>query len=465
MNSTLIQLAYLLAAVLFILGLRMLSSPKSAPRGNLIAAVGMLIAVLATLAESEVVDLRWIAAGAALGAAAGVFVALRVAMTAMPQMVALLNGLGGAASALVAGADLIANVVDKGVTPTGIVPTAIVLSVLIGSVTLTGSLIAFAKLQEVMTTAPITYPGQQVVNGLIALVGFGLCFMVATDPTQLTAFWALMGLSLLLGVLLVIPIGGADMPVVISLLNSYSGLAACATGFVLDNSALVVSGALVGASGIILTKIMCDAMNRSLTNVLFGAFGAAPAASAGGAEAVHRGNVKAYTSEDAAVIFSNARSCIVVPGYGMAVAQAQHAVRDLADTLTEKGIDVTFAIHPVAGRMPGHMNVLLAEADVPYDKLIEMDEINPQFSETDVALVIGANDVVNPAARTEKGSPIYGMPILDVDRAQHVFVIKRSMNPGFAGIENQLFYNDNTMMIFGDAKKVVIALAEAIRKY
>jgi len=464
-TNTLVQLAYLAAAVLFILGLRMLSSPRSAPRGNQIAAVGMAIAVVATLLESEVVDYRWIALGAVLGAGAGVVAAMRIAMTAMPQMVALLNGLGGAASALVAGADLIANVVDRGVTPTGIVPTAIVLSVLIGSITLTGSLIAFAKLQEVMTTAPITYPGQQIVNALIGIGVVTLGVMIALDPTQLALFWALMAISLLLGVLLVIPIGGADMPVVISLLNSYSGLAACATGFVLDNSALVVSGALVGASGIILTKIMCDAMNRSLTNVLFGAFGAAPEAGSAGADGQPQGNVKAYTPEDAAVIFSNARSVIIVPGYGMAVAQAQHAVRELMDTLVEKGVEVNFAIHPVAGRMPGHMNVLLAEADVPYDNLVEMDDINPQFPETDVALVLGANDVVNPSARTEKGSPIYGMPILDVDRAQHVFVIKRSMNPGFAGIQNPLFFNENTMMIFGDAKKVVIAIGEAVRKY
>jgi NAD(P) transhydrogenase subunit beta len=462
--NTIIQFAYLAAAVLFIMGLRMLSSPKSAPRGNITAGVGMLIAVVATLLDQAVVDFKWIALGAVIGGVAGAVAAMRVAMTAMPQMVALLNGLGGAASALVAAAELISKSSMPG-TLTGIVPTAIVLSVLIGGVTLTGSLIAFAKLQEVMTTAPITYPGQQVVNALIGLGVVALCVMVAIDPTQETMFWALGGISLLLGVLLVIPIGGADMPVVIALLNSYSGLAACATGFVLDNSALVVSGALVGASGLILTKIMCDAMNRSLSNVLFGAFGAAPAGGGGGAGADDGRTAKAYTPEDAAVIFSNARSVIVVPGYGMAVAQAQHAVRELADTLGEKGIDVKFAIHPVAGRMPGHMNVLLAEADVPYDKLVEMDEINPEFPETDVALVLGANDVVNPSARTEEGSPIYGMPILDVDRAQHVFVIKRSMNPGFAGIQNPLFFNDNTMMIFGDAKKVVIALGEAVRNY
>jgi NAD(P) transhydrogenase subunit beta len=295
-----------------------------------------------------------------------------------------------------------------------------------------------------------------------------MVLVIAIDASMLTVMWWLLGVSLVLGVLLVIPIGGADMPVVISLLNSYSGIAACATGFVLDNSALVISGALVGASGIILTKIMCDAMNRSLTNVLFGAFGAVTeeaGGGGGGGDGQPQGNVKGYTPEDAAVIFSNARSVIVVPGYGMAVAQAQHAVRDLADTLIEKGISVSYAIHPVAGRMPGHMNVLLAEADVPYDQLIEMDEINPQFPETDVALVLGANDVVNPSARSEKGSPIYGMPILDVDKSTHVFVVKRSMNPGFAGIQNPLFFNDNTMMIFGDAKKTVISLAEAVRSY
>jgi NAD(P) transhydrogenase subunit beta len=464
-KNELIQLAYLASAVLFILGLRMMSSPKTAPRGNLTAAVGMFIAVVATLLNSEVVDYRWIALGAVVGGLAGAVAATRVAMTAMPQMVALLNGLGGAASALVAGAELIAKISQGQVAQlSNIVPTAIVLSVLIGSITLTGSLIAFAKLQEVMTTAPITYPGQQIVNALIGLGVIALGVLVAIDPENLTAFWALMGIALLLGVLLVIPIGGADMPVVIALLNSYSGLAACAAGFVLDNSALVVSGALVGASGLILTQIMCEAMNRSIGNVLFGAFGAATVATADtGVEP--QGNVKSYTPLDAAVILSNARSVIVVPGYGMAVAQAQHAVRELADILVEKGIEVNFAIHPVAGRMPGHMNVLLAEADVPYDRLVEMDQINPQFPETDVALVLGANDVVNPAARSDAGSPIYGMPILDVDRAQHVFVIKRSMNPGFAGIQNSLFFNDNTMMIFGDAKKVVIALGEAVRNY
>ncbi|MEE8582003.1 MAG: NAD(P)(+) transhydrogenase (Re/Si-specific) subunit beta [Myxococcota bacterium] len=463
MSETWIQLAYLVAAVLFILGLRNLSSPKTAPLGNAISALGMLIAVAATLVVQGVVDYTVILAGVVVGSALGAVLALRIQMTAMPQMVALLNGFGGAASVLVASAELIRHVIDQGTLPTGIVPTAIVVSALVGSLTLTGSLIAFAKLQELMRGTPITYPFQQVVNSLIGVGSIVLCVMVASDPANLQAYGGLVAVALVLGVLLVIPIGGADMPVVISLLNSYSGLAACATGFVLDNSALVVSGSLVGASGLILTKIMCDAMNRSLGNVLFSAFGAVSEHAT--ATAGPQGNVIGYTPQDAAVIFSNSRTVIVVPGYGMAVAQAQHAVRDLADTLGEQGIDVRFAIHPVAGRMPGHMNVLLAEADVPYDQLIEMDEINPQFSETDVALVLGANDVVNPSARNEPDSPIYGMPILDVDRAKHVFVIKRSMNPGFAGIQNPLFFNDNTMMIFGDAKKVVIALAEAVRNY
>jgi len=462
-TTTFIQLAYLVAAVLFILGLRNLSSPKTAPLGNIMAAIGMLIAIVATLLTTGVVNYGIVVAGLVVGGAAGAIAAQRVEMTAMPQMVALLNGFGGAASALVAGAEVM-TAVTAGEAPTGIVPTAIVLSVLIGGITFTGSLIAYAKLQEVMTTAPIQYPAQQVVNALIAVGAIGLCVMLAMNPLNAPAFAVLAAIALLLGVLLVIPIGGADMPVVIALLNSYSGLAACATGFVLDNSALVISGSLVGASGLILTKIMCDAMNRSLANVLFGAFGAV-SESAGAGAGVDQGTVTAYTPLDAAVIFANARSVIVVPGYGMAVAQAQHAVREFSDTLAEMGMEVNFAIHPVAGRMPGHMNVLLAEADVPYDRLVEMDEINPRFPETDVALVLGANDVVNPAAREDETSPIYGMPILEVDKARHVFVIKRSMNPGFAGIQNPLFFKENTMMIFGDAKKVMIALNDAVKHY
>jgi len=461
MDLTVVQIVYLVAAVLFILGLRMLGSAKTAARGNVVAAIGMAIAIAVTLLMQGVLNWQWVLAGVVIGSGLGAVAALRVQMTAMPEMVGLLNGSGGAASTLVAGAELL-NYASKGTEPTGVVATAIVLGTLIGGVTLTGSVVAFLKLSERMRGAPITYPGQQVVNALIGLGILATCVIVAMSPLELGPYWILVAASLVLGVLLVIPIGGADMPVVISLLNSYSGLAACATGFVLNNSGLVISGSLVGASGIILTKIMCDAMNRSLANVLFGAFGAAPeggAAVAGG----DQGTAKAYTPDDAAMIFGTARSCIIVPGYGMAVAQAQHAVRELADVLEEKGISVSFAIHPVAGRMPGHMNVLLAEADVDYDKLVEMDAINPLFPETDVALVLGANDVVNPAARTDKASPIFGMPILDVDRAQHVFVIKRSMNPGFAGVQNPLFFHDNTMMIFGDAKGTVLALVEAVR--
>jgi NAD(P) transhydrogenase subunit beta len=460
--NQIIQYAYLVAAVLMILGMRMLASPRTAPRGNQLAAVGMGIAVVATLLMQGVVGYGTILAGMVIGSGIGAVMALRVQMTAMPQMVALLNGFGGAASTLVASGELL-SYVRAGEEPTGVVPLAIMLSVLIGGVTFTGSVIAFAKLQELIAGKAVVYPGQQFVNGLLGLATVGLCVMMTTEPLVLGPYYGVVALSLLLGVLLVIPIGGADMPVVIALLNSYSGLAASATGFVLGNAALVIGGTLVGASGIILTKIMCDAMNRSIWNVLFGAFGAVTEAGGGGG-AVETRTAKGYTPVDAAVIFGNARNCIIVPGYGMAVAQAQHAVRELADTLEKKGISVKFAIHPVAGRMPGHMNVLLAEADVPYENLVEMDEINSEFPETDVALVIGANDVVNPDARTAKGSPIYGMPILDVDRAHHVFVIKRSMNPGFAGVQNPLFFNDNTMMIFGDAKSVVLKLVEAVRE-
>jgi NAD(P) transhydrogenase subunit beta len=461
-SATIVQLVYLVAAVLFIVGLRMLSSPRTARTGNLVAAVGMLVAIVATLLIGGVLGpdhLPVILAGLVVGSAIGALLALRIQMTAMPQMVALLNGFGGAASALVASAELLRG----GVAGGSVQSWAVALGAIIGAVTFTGSVVAFAKLQELVQGQPITYSGQQLVNGFLGLGAVALCVVSALDPTQVAAFWGLTGLALVLGVLLVIPIGGADMPVVISLLNSYSGLAACATGFVLSNSGLVISGSLVGASGLILTKIMCDAMNRSLGNVLFGAFGKVQEGgivAAGG----ERRTVKAYTPEDAAIVFNSARSAIIVPGYGMAVAQAQHAVRELADVLEARGVKTLFAIHPVAGRMPGHMNVLLAEANVPYDKLAEMDAINPEFPETDVALVLGANDVVNPAARNERSSPIYGMPILDVDKAHQVMVIKRSLNPGFAGIDNALFYLDNTMMVFGDAKKTVLAIVEALKK-
>jgi NAD(P) transhydrogenase subunit beta len=422
------------------------------------------VAVVAVLLDQDVVDFPTVLAGIALGSALGAVLALRIQMTAMPQMVAVLNGLGGAASALVASTEIVNAVAGTGPVPEGVVPLAVALSVLVGSLTLTGSLVAFAKLQELVGGAAVVYPLQRTTNALMGAAAIAVSVLFIANPLDPALLLGLVALALLLGVLLVIPIGGADMPVVISLLNSYSGIAACATGFVLDNSALVISGALVGASGLILTKIMCDAMNRSLVNVLFGGFGAKP--SAGGTEVgVETRTAIGYTPEDAAMIFSNARSVIIVPGYGMAVAQAQHVVREFSEVLREKGIRVQFAIHPVAGRMPGHMNVLLAEANVPYDELVEMDDINPQFVETDVALVIGANDVVNPAAREDTASPIYGMPILDVDRSQHVFVLKRSMNPGFAGIQNELFFNDNTMMIFGDAKATVLKLVEAVRSY
>jgi NAD(P) transhydrogenase subunit beta len=456
-----VQLAYLASAVLFIFGIMRMSAAKTAVSGNALAAVGMLVAVIATLLVRGVVGYTTIFAGVVVGSGVGLLLATRIQMTAMPQMVALLNGFGGIASLLVASAELLRGgaALSEG---SMIVPVAIFLGILIGGITFTGSLIAFAKLQELMDGAPITYPGQQVVNGAILVAAVVSGVMIVQDPTHMTAFAVLLGTAAVLGVLSVIPIGGADMPVVISLLNSYSGLAACATGFVLGNGGLVISGSLVGSAGIILTKIMCDAMNRSLTNVLFGAFGAAAPAGGGAAGGPERGPVKGYTPEDAAIVFNSASSVIIVPGYGMAVAQAQHAVRELMDVLEQKGIKVRFAIHPVAGRMPGHMNVLLAEANVPYEKLVEMEQINSDFGETDVALVIGANDVVNPAAREDQSSPIFGMPILDVDYAQHVMVIKRSLNPGFAGIDNPLFYNDNTMMIFGDAKGTAAAMAEAV---
>ena len=460
MKDQLIEFAYLVAAVLLIVGMRNLASPRTAPRGNLIASFGMLIAVVATLVMTDVVSYWTVLAGVVVGSGIGAVMALRIQMTAMPQMVALLNGFGGAASVLVASSELL-DYARAGIEPTNVVPIAIVTGSLVGAVAFTGSLVAFAKLQEILGGAPFVYPGQRVVNALLALATVVLCVLVIANPLGLPTYYALVGLSLVLGLLLVLPIGGADMPVVISLLNSYSGIAACATGFVLGNAALVIGGSLVGASGIILTKVMCDAMNRSLSNVLFGAFGAVSTSAV--AAGVEQRTAKGYTPEDAAVIFANARSCIIVPGYGMAVAQAQHAVRALSDLLESRGIQVRFAIHPVAGRMPGHMNVLLAEADVSYEHLIEMDEINPEFPDTDVALVIGANDVVNPDARSAEASPIYGMPILDVDRARYVFVLKRSMNPGFAGVANPLFFFDNTMMIFGDAKKTVLKIVEAVK--
>ncbi len=459
MSATWIPLAYLLASSMFILGLKRLSSPRTAPSGNRLAAAGMLIAVIATLLDQQIVRYEAIIAGAAVGALIGAVTAFRVQMTAMPQMVAAFNGLGGGASALVAGAELI-RLTLAGTPPDPTVSVAIVLGTVIGAVTLTGSAVAFAKLQELIGGAPMVYTGQQVVNGLLTLGMLAIAGLLVIDPADLRLFWGLLAITSLLGVLLIIPIGGADMPVVISLLNAYSGLAACATGFAIGNQGLVICGSLVGASGIILTQIMCRAMNRSLANVLFGAFGAAPTA---GAVTSATGTVKSGTADDAAAILDAARSVIIVPGYGLAVAQAQHAVRELGSLLLKRGVDVKYAIHPVAGRMPGHMNVLLAEADVPYELLVEMEEINPSFPRTDVALVIGANDVTNPDARDNSASPIYGMPILEVDRARTVMVCKRSMNTGFAGVDNPLYTLPQTMMLFGDAKDTAEKLLRAAK--
>jgi H+-translocating NAD(P) transhydrogenase subunit beta len=458
---TFIGIAYLVAAALFIVGLKRLGSPRTARSGNVLGSLGMLVAVVATLVHWEIVTYTWIVAGMVLGGTAGAVLARTVRMTAMPQMVALLNGFGGGASALVAGDEYLRFAAGAVAAPLNVQAT-IMLSVLIGGVTFSGSFIAFGKLQELITGRAVTFPFQKtltavLLGGLVLLAAYLVLSSPALDLYLILALGAIA-----LGVLLVIPIGGADMPVVIALLNSYSGLAAAMTGFALQNNVLIISGALVGASGLILTKIMCQAMNRSLGNVLFGAFGAAAAGPAAEATADGR-TVRDVTSEDAAILLSYARSVIFVPGYGLAVSQAQHQVRELADQLTAKGVDVKYAIHPVAGRMPGHMNVLLAEANVPYPQLVEMEQINSEFERTDVAVVIGANDVVNPAARSDSTSPIFGMPILDVDRARNVIVLKRSMNPGFAGIENALFFNDNTRMLFGDARKSLTELVQAVK--
>ena len=459
MTAWLAELVYLVAAVCFILGLKWLSSPATAVKGNRVSALGMAIAIVVTLLDRQIVSYQVIAAGLAVGSGLGVWMALRVKMTAMPQMVALLNGFGGGASLLVASGEFL-KAEQAGINPPLDTSITTQLALIIGAVTLTGSFIAFAKLQEIMTGRPVTFPFQKSLNALLAAVMVGLAaYQIAVPEPMLWPFYFIAGIALLLGILLVIPIGGADMPVVISLLNSYSGIAAAMTGFVIRNEELIIAGALVGSSGIILSQIMCKAMNRSLGNVLFGAFGATTQVSGKSAEGL---TVRQVSADDAAVQLAFARSVIVVPGYGLAVAQAQHLVRELADLVEKKGGEVKYAIHPVAGRMPGHMNVLLAEANVPYDKLFDMDQINSEFERTDVVLVIGANDVVNPAARTDPGSPIYGMPILNVDQARSIIVLKRGMGAGFAGIENELFYNPKTAMLFGDAKaslgKLVIEL-------
>lgn len=458
-----IELSYLIAASLFIVGLKKLGSPATARQGNVVAAAGMLLAIIATLLDRDVLNYQMIFLALAIGSAIGLIAAYKVQMTEMPQMVGLLNGLGGAASALVAIGEFW-RLLSSGAPVSIESVITIILGVLIGGITLTGSFLAFAKLQGILPGAPVTFPLQQPVNALL-LIGFlvGSGYLIVA-PSNLSVFLGLVGISLILGVLFVLPIGGGDMPVVISLLNSYSGLAASAAGFVVMNNMLIIAGALVGASGIILTQIMCKAMNRSIFSVLFGAFGSSGSVAVAGTSSNTDKTVKSVDAEEAAMMLGYARNVVVVPGYGMAVAQAQHSVRELADQLERLGVEVKYAIHPVAGRMPGHMNVLLAEANVPYPQLYDMDDINPQFDETDVALVIGANDVVNPAARSDAGSPIYGMPILEVDKAKHAIVIKRSMNTGFAGVDNDLFYKDKTMMLFGSAKDVVTQLVSEVKQ-
>jgi len=460
-REALINLAYLLSATLFILTFKGLSHPRTAVRANLMGAGGMLIAVAVTLLDRHIVSFTTILAGMAVGALAGAVMAVKVRMTAMPQMVALLNGFGGAASALVAGAALL-ELLGGGALPTTQFSVAVGASGLIGGVTFWGSLVAFGKLEEILPGRPVLFTGQQVINAALLLAALLLGVGLVARPENTWFYWGMLAVASLLGVSSVVPIGGADMPVVITLLNSYSGLAACATGFVLNNNMLIVAGSLVGASGLILTQIMCRAMNRSWANVLFGGVGA-EVVTGPKADAVYAGKVKAASAEEIAMIMETARRVVIVPGYGMAVSQAQHAVRDLARLLESRGIVVEFGIHPVAGRMPGHMNVLLAEADIPYEMVREMDQINSSFAQTDVAIVIGANDVVNPVARTDPHSPIAGMPILDVDKAKTVVVIKRSLSPGFAGIPNPLFAADNTLMYFHDGKKAVLDLIAAVK--
>jgi proton-translocating NAD(P)+ transhydrogenase subunit beta len=461
-SNTTANLLYLISIASFILALRFLSSPRHARLGVQLAAAGMVWAIIVTLLLEEVVTgWWWMAAGMLIGSVIGVVGAKTVKMTAMPQMVALFNGVGGGAASLIslvefhtvwaASGDV---GVERGIST--------VFSALVGSISFAGSLIAFGKLQDLVSGRPITYPGQQIGNALIFLAAIALGVGAMTT----VSFWLLAAAivaAAVFGVVLVLPIGGADMPVVISLLNAFTGLAAAATGFVLHSNVLIVSGMLVGASGTLLTTMMARAMNRSVLNVLFGAFGkvvATPAAAAAGSDGA---SVRSATADDVAVMLAYARRVVFVPGYGLAVAQAQHDVRNLAELLEEKGVDVRYAIHPVAGRMPGHMNVLLAEANVPYDELYEMDAINPEFAQTDVAVIVGANDVVNPSARNQPGSPIYGMPILDVDKSQNVVVIKRSMSPGFAGIDNPLFYDPKTVMLFDDAKAAMEKLIAAVK--
>lgn len=462
MNSALIiitNIAYLIASLLFILGIKMLSKPTTAQKGNMYSAIGMLLAIVVTLFDKQIIRYEFIILGLLIGSAIGTILALKVKMTAMPQMVGLLNGFGGGASALIGMSEYFksANLPLNDTTKLAI---TIMLSLIIGGVTFTGSLVAFGKLQGIITGKVVKFPFQNPLNIILLLALIVLTILGIVSFENNLFFILVLILSLVLGVLLVIPIGGADMPVAISLLNSYSGMAGAATGFVLDNFMLIIAGSLVGASGIILTNIMCKAMNRSLMNVVLGGWGT----KSGEVIATQKDvTVKSIDSEEAALIFDSANNVVIVPGYGMAVAQAQHAIKELMDILESKGIDVRFAIHPVAGRMPGHMNILLAEANVPYEKLFALEDINEDFKNTDVALVIGANDVVNPAARNDSSSPIYGMPILNVDYAKTVIVVKRSLASGYAGIENELFYMPNTLMYFGDAKAAITKLNNELK--
>jgi NAD(P) transhydrogenase subunit beta len=457
----LMQVGYIVSIIFFIIGIKYLSSPTTARKGNKTSAIGMLIAIIVVLLDKNIVEWPWILAGIIIGSAIGLYAAKTVAMTSMPEMVALFNGFGGGASALVATGEFMMR--SHAGTAGSMAPDASVslaLGVIIGCVTFTGSVVAYLKLSAKITGKPVTFPGLNWLNAAVLVSSIGLAAWFAVDPSNGLPLWIICGMTLLLGITVVLPIGGADMPVVISLLNSYSGLAAAATGFIINNNLLIVTGALVGASGIILTQIMCKAMNRSLGNVLFGNFGAVAAGAA--ADAGGR-TVKEISADDLAVMIAYAQKVVVVPGYGLAVAQAQHAIREVAAALEARGVEVKYGIHPVAGRMPGHMNVLLAEANVPYSQLYDMDAINPEMETTDVVLVIGANDVVNPDARNNPASPIFGMPIINVDKAKNVIVFKRSMNPGYAGIENMLFYEKNTFMFFGDAKKRLNDLLNALK--
>ncbi|HKK49335.1 MAG TPA: NAD(P)(+) transhydrogenase (Re/Si-specific) subunit beta, partial [Alkalispirochaeta sp.] len=465
-------LTYLLSAILFIVGLKGLSHPRSAVRGNITGSLGMLLAIVATLVAQDILHPVLIVAGLGLGTLIGAVFALKIKMTAMPQLVGLYNGFGGIASVLVAGAVLYQSM-NTGLSGAGVSgPSAsgalqfliaTVAGGLVGGVTFFGSVIAFGKLQGVISEKPLRYPGEQVVKVLVAAAAIATGVLVVLNPGEIVYYWVLAGIASLLGILLVMPIGGADMPIVIALLNSYSGIAAAATGFVLTNTVLIIAGSLVGASGLILTNIMCRAMNRSLANVLFGGVGAAPAAQED-EDDIYAGRVKSTSPEEVAMILKTAQKVSFVPGYGMAVARAQTPVRLLSELMEIDGISVEFGIHPVAGRMPGHMNVLLAEENISYDKLREMDQINPEFPNTDVVIVLGANDVVNPLARDSSGTPISGMPILNVDQARTVVVIKRSLSPGFAGIKNPLFAADNTLMLFGDGKKIMEGLVSAYKE-